>query len=141
MDPIDLNSRILIVDDSYSMLRIVKKFFNTNGFHHILEATDGIDALEMIQNENTIRLIVSDLNMPRMNGFELLKVIKKNKRTRAIPFIILTVEAIQRTMNKAIAMGVDSYIVKPVTEKLFMDEIFRVIREKNKDATDSMMPG
>lgn len=136
MDNIDLNSRILIVDDSHAMLRIVKKFFETNGFHHILEATDGIEALEMIQNENTIQLIVSDLNMPRMNGLELLKIVKEDHRTKNIPFVMLTVEAIQRTMNKAIGMGVDSYIVKPVTEKTFMDEIFRVIRDKNKSPAD-----
>ncbi|OGR22578.1 MAG: hypothetical protein A2277_01435 [Desulfobacterales bacterium RIFOXYA12_FULL_46_15] len=136
MDPIDFNSRILIVDDSYAMLRIVKKFFKNNGFHHILEANDGIEALEMIQTENTIRLIVSDLNMPRMNGLELLKIIKEDHRTKNIPFVMLTVEAIQRTMNKAIGMGVDSYIVKPVTEKTFINEILRVIRVKNENPPD-----
>lgn len=136
MENIDFNIQILIVDDSYSMLRIIKKFFENNGFHHILEATNGIEALEIIQNENAIHLIVSDLNMPRMNGFELLKTVKKKTRTRNIPFVILTVEAIQRTMNMAIAMGVDSYIVKPVTEKLFMDEIFRVIQSRNETLTD-----
>jgi two-component system chemotaxis response regulator CheY len=136
MENSDFNIQILIVDDSHSMLRIIKKFFENNGFHHILEATNGIEALEIIQNENAIHLIVSDLNMPRMNGFELLKIVKKDTRTKNIPFVILTVEAIQRTMNKAIAMGVDSYIVKPVTEKLFMDEIFRVIRSKNETLPD-----
>jgi len=136
VENIDFNIQILIVDDSYSMLRIIKKFFENNGFHHILEATNGIEALEIIQNENAIHLIVSDLNMPRMNGFELLKTVKKKTRTRNIPFVILTVEAIQRTMNMAIAMGVDSYIVKPVTEKLFMDEIFRVIQSRNETLTD-----
>ncbi len=136
MEHIDLNSRVLIVDDSHAMLRVVKKFFETNGFHHILEACDGIEALEMIQNEKSLQLIVSDLNMPRMNGLELLKIVKEDPRTKDIPFVMLTVEAIQRTMNKAIAMGVDSYIVKPVTEKIFMDEIFRVIREKNKSSAD-----
>ncbi len=130
MEQLDYDMKILIVDDSQSMLRIIRKFFENNGFRHILEATNGIEALERIQNENAFHLIVSDLNMPRMNGFELLKITKKDNRTKDIPFVMLTVEAIQRTMNTAIDMGVDSYIVKPVTEKIFMDEIFRVIRKK-----------
>lgn len=128
MENSDFDMQILIVDDSHSMRRIVKKFFENHGFHHILEAGNGIEALEIIRNENTVHLIVADLNMPRMNGFELLKIVKDDSRTKDIPFVMLTVEAIQRTMNKAIAMGVDSYIVKPVTEKIFMDEIFRVIQ-------------
>ncbi|MFA5904369.1 MAG: response regulator [Desulfobacula sp.] len=132
----DFDMRILIVDDSHSMLRIVKKFFENNGFHHIREAVNGIEALEIIRNENTVHLIVSDLNMPRMNGFELLKIVKDDSRTKDIPFVMLTVEAIQRTMNKAIAMGVDSYIVKPVTEKIFMDEIFRVIQSRSENLPD-----
>ncbi len=136
MEKIDFDMRILIVDDSHSMLRIVKKFFNNMGFHHIFEATNGIEALEMIQTENAFNLIVSDLNMPRMNGFELLKIVKEDHRTKNIPFVMLTVEAIQRTMNKAIAMGVDSYIVKPVTQKIFMDEIFRVIQTGSDALTD-----
>lgn len=130
MEPIDSDIRILIVDDSHTMLRILRKFFQTHGFHNILEAKGGIEALEIIRGESRVQLIVSDLNMPRMNGLELLASVKKDDRIKDIPFVMLTVEAIQKTMNKAIAMGVDSYIVKPVTEKIFMDEIFRVIRQK-----------
>ena len=59
------------------------------------------------------------------------KIVKKDSRTQGIPFIMLTVEAIQKTMNKAIALGVDSYIVKPVTEDIFIKEMLRVIKDKS----------
>lgn len=131
MDDISFDLQILIVDDSASMRRIVKKFLENTGFHKILEASNGVYAMDRVQNES-IDLIISDLNMPNMDGLELLKAVRSNSSTKDIPFIMLTVEAIQRTMNKAIALDVDSYIVKPVTQKLFIEEMIRVIRSKNK---------
>lgn len=127
MEDINREIKILIVDDSSAMRRIVTKFLNNKGFSNLIEAVDGLAALEVVQNQ-TVDLIVSDLNMPNMNGLEFLKIIKEDSRTRLIPFIMLTVEAIQKTMNKALGMGVDSYIVKPVTEKIFMDELIRVMK-------------
>lgn len=129
MEDINFDLQILIVDDSASMRRIVKKFMENTGFCNLVEAEDGVKAMDIIQTES-IGLIVSDLNMPNMNGLELLTAVKDNSRTKDIPFIMLTVEAIQKTMNKAIALDVDSYIVKPVTQKLFIDEMIRVIRAK-----------
>jgi two-component system chemotaxis response regulator CheY len=126
----NLDMQILIVDDSLSMRRILKKFLGNNGFHNIVESQDGLQALDRIQKKS-VDLIISDLNMPGMNGLEFLKIVKKDSRTQGIPFIMLTVEAIQKTMNKAIALGVDSYIVKPVTEDIFIKEMLRVIKDKS----------
>ncbi len=126
MENINREMKILIVDDSSSMRRIVTKFLNNNEFHNLIEASDGVKALASIRTE-TIDLIVSDLNMPNMNGLELLRIIKEDERTKHIPFIILTVEAIQASMNKAIHLNVDSYIVKPISENLFIDEMIRVV--------------
>lgn len=130
MEDINLDMQILIVDDSLSMRRILKNFLGNNGFHNIVEAQDGLQALDRIQKKS-VDLIISDLNMPGMNGLEFLKIVKKDSRTQGIPFIMLTVEAIQKTMNKAIALGVDSYIVKPVTEDIFIKEMLRVIKDKS----------
>lgn len=127
MENINRGMKILIVDDSRTMRRIVKKFLNQNDFNNLVEAPDGLKALEVIQNEG-VDMIICDLNMPKMNGMELLKIVKQDERTRGIPFIMLTVEAIQKTMNKAVRLNVDSYIVKPVGEKVFMEQIYRVIK-------------
>ncbi|MFH2092184.1 MAG: response regulator [Pseudomonadota bacterium] len=132
MEQINYMMGILIVDDSLSMRRVIKKFLFNHEFSNFFEAEDGQKALEIVQNE-TIDLIISDLNMPVMNGLTFLEKIKKNPATKDIPFIMLTVEAIQKTMNKAIALNVDSYIVKPITEKLFINEMLRVIRSSGHD--------
>ncbi len=131
MEEIDKNMKILIVDDSRTMRRIVIKFLNNNGFENLVEAAHGKDALEILQDA-PIDLIISDLNMPVMDGLEMLEIIKQDDRTKDIPFIMLTVEAIQKTMNKALALNVDSYIVKPVSESLFINEMLRVIQPNDQ---------
>lgn len=127
MDDINYDMKILIVDDSISMRRIVKRFLGNHKFNEIVEAEDGVKALEIVQSES-VDLIISDLNMPEMDGLEFLEKIKNNPKTSGIPFIMLTVEAIQKTMNQALGMDVDSYIVKPISEQLFIDEMLRVIK-------------
>lgn len=132
MKEINLNIQILIVDDSLSMRRILRNFLKNNGFHNLMEARNGVKALDIIEKE-PIDLIISDLNMPNMNGLQLLQTVKADKTTKSIPFIMLTVEAIQKTMNKAISLKVDSYIVKPVTEKIFINEMLHVIKAEDKE--------
>lgn len=132
MEEINYTMGILIVDDSTSMRRIVKKFLFDNEFSNFYEAGDGLEALEILKSES-IDLIISDLNMPNMDGLTFLEKVKQDARTKEIPFIMLTVEAFQKTMNKAIALDVDSYIVKPVTEKQFIGEMLRVIRSSGHD--------
>lgn len=137
MTDIDYSMGILIVDDSTSMRRIVKKFLSNNEFSNFYEAADGEIALEVLQQES-IDLIISDLNMPNMDGLTFLKKVKQNQATKGIPFVMLTVEAIQKTMNNAIALDVDSYIVKPVTEAQFINELNRVVRSIGHDHDETL---
>lgn len=120
--------RTLVVDDSTSMRRIVRRFLENHGVRKIAEAENGRDALELIQFQ-PLDLIVSDLNMPVMNGMDLLTAVRSDASFKAVPFIILTVEAVQKTMNQALAIGADAYIVKPVTENLFIQEVVRVLSQ------------
>ncbi len=126
MEKVNLKLKILLVDDSLSIRRIIGKYLANKGFTHVLEAGNGSEALKILDS-NRVDVIVSDLHMPVMDGMTFLEQVKANTRTRDIRFIMLTVEATQKTMNKALSMGIDSYIVKPVTEKIFMDEFERVI--------------
>ncbi|WDP90269.1 MAG: response regulator [Desulfobacter sp.] len=118
--------RVLVVDDSISMRRIIRGFLERNGVTRIAEAGNGQAALELIRFQ-ALDLIISDLNMPVMNGMELLETLNGDQEFRAIPFVILTVEANQKTMNLALETGADSYIVKPVSEAPFIKEIQRVL--------------
>ena len=121
------NITILIVDDSLSMRRIIRKFFENSGGTLIREAGDGRAALEILETWPA-DLVVSDLNMPRMNGLELLDAVRQREAGAGRScFVMLTVEAIQKTMNKALEKGADSYIVKPVTEKVFIEEVLAAL--------------
>ncbi|MEH0019498.1 MAG: response regulator [Desulfobacter sp.] len=118
--------RFLVIDDSRSMRRIVRKFLENSGVTRIAEADNGQSALEIIRFQ-TLDMIISDLNMPVMSGMELLEILKAEPELENICFIMLTVEAIQKTMNQALKMGADAYIVKPVTEKLFIEQLKQVL--------------
>ncbi len=118
--------RVLVVDDSRSMRRIVRQFLENNGVTKIAEAGNGQVALELVQFQ-PLDMIVSDLNMPVMDGMEFLKNVKKDPEFQTIPFIMLTVEAVQKTMNQALKVGADAYIVKPITESLFIQELKKVL--------------
>jgi len=103
---------ILIIDDYKTMLRIVRGLLNQLGFTNIDEATDGSMAWEMIQKKQ-YGLIVSDWNMEPMSGFELLKLVRGNEKTRPLPFIMVTAESKTENIIAAKQAGVSNYIVKP----------------------------
>ncbi len=123
--------RVLIVDDSRSMRRIIRKYFENSGVSRIAEAENGRAALDLLRFQD-LDLIVSDLNMPVMTGLELLKELKQDSELHGICFVILTVEANQRTMNRALALGADAYIIKPVTEDLFIQEIRQYLSSEGR---------
>ncbi len=110
--PINKNMPILIVDDYKTMLRIVRGLLNQLGFNNIDEATDGTMAWDMVQKK-PYGLIVSDWNMEPMSGFELLKLVRGNEKTRPLPFIMVTAESKTENIIAAKQAGVSNYIVKP----------------------------
>ena len=133
MKQIDFDMAVLIVDDSLAMRKVIRRYLVNHGFTRLLEVGDGRAALDMIR-VRPVDLVISDLNMPVMTGMALLETLKSNPATRQIPFIMLTEEAVQTTMNRAIDLDVDSYIVKPVGEKIFVNEMIRVIRSAGDNA-------
>ncbi|MBI1954026.1 MAG: response regulator [Proteobacteria bacterium] len=119
---IDVTStRILIVDDYKTMLRIIGNLLRQLGFQHIDEVTDGLSALEKIRSIK-YDLIISDWNMEPMTGLELLKSIRSDELTRSLPFIMITAESKTENVMAARDAGVSNYIVKP----------FNAITLKNK---------
>lgn len=120
--------RVLVVDDSRAMRRIVKGFMDDTGVKEIVEAAHGRAALE-IMAVTPVDLVVCDLNMPVMNGLELLQAVRAGGQEN-LCFVMLTVEAVQKTMNQSLALGADSYIVKPVTKAVFLDEVRQVLSRR-----------
>ena len=113
---------ILIIDDYKTMLRIVRGLLNQLGFTNIDEASDGTMAWEMIQKKQ-YGLIVSDWNMEPMSGFELLKLVRGNEKTRPLPFIMVTAESKTENIIAAKQAGVSNYIVKPFNAQTLKQKI------------------
>jgi len=102
--------KLLIVEDTADMLDFISTIFENK--HEILKASNGKDALEILENQE-VDIIISDISMPLMNGFELLQEIRKNDLLCHIPVIILTVEGALETRIKGLEYGADAYIEKP----------------------------
>lgn len=110
----NLNMKVLIVDDFATMRRIVRNILKQIGFSNIVEAEDGKSALKMLQNDK-FDLIMCDWNMPEMPGIELLTRIRSDEQLKNIPFVMVTAEAQKNNILDAVKAGVSSYIVKPFT--------------------------
>lgn len=105
-------TRVLIVDDYRTMLRIIGNLLRQLGFEHIEEATDGQMALDTLK-ANSFDLILSDWNMEPMSGLELLKQVRSTENLKHIPFIMITAESKAENVVAAKQAGVNNYIVKP----------------------------
>jgi two-component system chemotaxis response regulator CheY len=106
--------KVLVVDNSAPMRRAIRGVFSQIGFRNIIWAGDGSEALEKFGKEKA-DLIVSDWDMPMMNGLELLKAVRSDEGLKDIPFIMITAEVGKENVLKAIKAGVNSYITKPFT--------------------------
>jgi two-component system chemotaxis response regulator CheY len=122
MDP---NMKVLVVDDFATMRRIVKNVLKQLGFSDILEADDGSTALDVIK-QNKIDLIVSDWNMPKMTGLDLLKTVRGDESTKEIPFLMVTAEAQKENVLQAVQAGVSNYIVKPFTAEGVKEKLTQI---------------
>ncbi|HPW68051.1 MAG: chemotaxis response regulator CheY [Desulfomonilia bacterium] len=125
---IDKNMKILVVDDFSTMRRIVKNILRQLNFNNIVEADDGASALDILQKEK-IDMVVSDWNMPKMTGLELLKAIRGDDALKDIPFLMVTAEAQQENIIEAVKSGVSNYIVKPFTAETLGQKINQVFNK------------
>jgi len=120
------NVKVLVVDDFATMRRIVKNILTQLGYKDIIEADDGTTAQEILKQEK-IDLIISDWNMPKMTGLELLKFVRSTPALADIPFIMVTAEAQQDNIILAVKAKVSQYIVKPFTADTLGEKIDKVL--------------
>ncbi|NQZ22326.1 MAG: chemotaxis protein CheY [Colwellia sp.] len=122
----DKNMKVLVVDDFSTMRRIVKNLLRDLGFTNISEADDGSTALPMLK-EGSFDFVVTDWNMPGMQGIDLLKAIRADSNLSHIPVLLITAEAKKEQIVMAAQAGVNGYIVKPFTAATLnakIDKIF-----------------
>ncbi|MDP6625066.1 MAG: response regulator [Nitrospinota bacterium] len=108
----DLDMKILVVDDFATMRKIVTNLLRQVGFKNIQDADDGATALVKLKAEK-FDFIISDWNMPKMSGLELLKAVRGDADMKATPFMMVTAEALKENIVAAIQAGASDYIVKP----------------------------
>jgi len=118
--------KILVVDDSSTMRRIIKNTLTKLGYEDLEEAEDGADALKKMAG---IELLITDWNMPNMNGLELVKAVRANPVFKAVPIIMVTTEAAKAEIVEAIKAGVNNYVVKPFTQEVLKDKIGQVLNK------------
>jgi two-component system chemotaxis response regulator CheY len=121
----DLNMKVLIVDDFATMRRILRNILKQIGFTNIIEADDGKSALKELKKEK-IDLILCDWNMPEMPGIELLNKVKSDDELKEIPFVMVTAEAQKENIIQAVKAGVSSYVVKPFTAETISEKLKKV---------------
>jgi two-component system chemotaxis response regulator CheY len=121
-----MSKTILVVDDSSSLRALVKMSLSRAGYA-VLEAGDGKQALAQVDKAAKINLIVSDVNMPVMDGITFLTEIKKNARHKFIPVIMLTTEDESTKMQQAKAAGARAWLLKPFDPPALLDAVSRVV--------------
>jgi two-component system, chemotaxis family, chemotaxis protein CheY len=121
--------RFLIVDDFSTMRRIVRNLLKEIGFNNAEEAEDGAIALTMLRSSK-FDFVVSDINMPNMNGFELLKNIKADAGLKALPVLMVTAEAKKDDIVAAAQGGAAGYIVKPFTKATLEEKVQKILQKQ-----------
>jgi two-component system chemotaxis response regulator CheY len=121
----DLSMKILIVDDFATMRRIMKNILKQIGFTNIIEADDGTSALAELQ-KTSVDLIISDWNMPKMTGLDLLKAVRSSDNLKNLPFLMVTAEAQKQNVIDAVQAGVSNYVVKPFTAEAIADKLKKI---------------
>ncbi len=117
--------KVLIVDDFSTMRRIIKNLLRDLGFTNTFEADDGNTALPMLK-EGGFEFVVTDWNMPIMQGIDLLKEIRKDPKLKHLPVLMVTAEAKREQIIEAAQAGVNGYIVKPFTAGTLKEKLDKV---------------
>ena len=120
--------KFLVVDDFSTMRRIVRGLLKEIGYNNCEEAEDGVEALNMLKGAK-FDFVVSDINMPNMNGFELLTQIKQDEKLKHLPVLMVTAEARKEDIVLAAQSGAAGYIVKPFTKATLEDKLANIFKK------------
>lgn len=120
--------KILIVDDDKTTLKLLSLYMKTKGYS-VVTAENGMEAIEKITKESDINFILTDLNMPYMDGIEFIKILKTHEEFKKIPVVMITTEADEEEKNKAFQAGADDYLIKPTTADQVSQSIKRILKK------------
>ena len=130
--------KILIVDDESRMRKLLRDFLEREGYQ-ILEASDGIEAMDMFYADKNIDLIILDVMMPRMDGWQVCKEVREHSK---VPIMMLTARAEEQNELKGFGLGVDEYVAKPFSPKILVARVGALLkRVKNVDGDAEINAG
>ena len=119
--------KVLVVDDSSTMRRIIVNTLARLGYKDVVQGADGVEAWEAMQKNPDIGVVITDWNMPNMNGLELVKKIRAEEKYADIPIIMVTTEGGKAEVITALKAGVNNYIVKPFTPQVLKEKLQAVL--------------
>lgn len=121
------SARLLLVDDSLSVRRLVGRMLERGGYE-VVTANDGQEALELLQQDGDFGAVITDLEMPRMNGYELLSSLRARSATARLPLLIMTTRAGEKHQRLAFQLGASDYFTKPVNEALLLRRLGSILQ-------------
>ena len=121
----DKDIKILVVDDFSTMRRIIKNLLRELGFENTHEADDGSTALPLLQN-GKFDLLITDWNMPGMQGIDLLRAVRSSQELAALPVLMVTAESHRNQIVAAVDAGINAYIIKPFTAQTLQEKIDKI---------------
>ena len=119
--------KLLVVDDSSTMRRIIKNTLQRLGHKDILEAEHGLEDWGLLEANSDINVLITDWNMPEMNGLELVKKVRAEQKYIDMPIIMVTTEGGKAEVITALKAGVNNYIVKPFTPQVLKEKLEDVL--------------
>ena len=123
----------LVVDDSITVRRVTQRLLERNGMR-VITAKDGLDALQVLQ-EHLPDVILLDIEMPRMDGYEVAAHLRGDPRLKHIPIVMITSRVGEKHRARAIELGVDDYLGKPYQENQLLDAIEPLVRSRREAAS------
>jgi len=119
--------KLLVVDDSSTMRRIIKNTLARLGHKDVLEGEDGVQGWSVLDENPDMGMLITDWNMPEMNGLELVKKVRADERFTDLPIIMVTTEGGKAEVITALKAGVNNYIVKPFTPQVLKEKLAAVM--------------
>ncbi len=122
-----MDLKFLVVDDSVTMRRIVVNSLKNLGYNDYVEAGDGEEAFAKLQEDSSINFVITDWNMPNMNGLELSKKIRSTPEFENIPIMMVTTRGVKDDIVDALKARVNNYVVKPFTPQILKQKIDQIL--------------
>ena len=128
--------KILVVDDVYTVRKILLKHLGNLGFTSVSQAEDGLEAWNMLVNhlekEEPFEFVICDCKMPKMDGFELLEKVRNKQECRDIPFLMIAANSDQSSVIKSVRLGANEFVVKPLNQDILKSKILKIFSMANE---------